>query len=227
MPVSTAISYSPPIPGVVDVWVVRLGDDHGPADPADPADAARASRFLNPVDRRRFERAHQSLRSIACAYSAAALASVPNQRPALADAAIELSLAHVDDLALVAVAATSVGVDVETLDIPHDDLEDMAAFTLSTPEQHAWYAATDRRLAFQRSWVRKEAVLKASGVGIGDVPLPEVEVNATCEQPRVTGPFGSDLTLVDLDPCPGFVGAVAVAADSASVSVRDWFGSCA
>ena len=89
-------------------------------------------------------------------------------RPVLADPGpgLEFSLSRAAGLALVALAPTPVGVDVEALPDP-GTVDDVAP--LLHPAEQARIA--DARLAarpaaFARAWTRKEAYLKALGSGI-------------------------------------------------------------
>ncbi|MGW0872699.1 4'-phosphopantetheinyl transferase superfamily protein [Streptomyces sp. NPDC002740] len=90
--------------------------------------------------------------------------------------------------ALVGVAVRrggEVGLDVEE---SHGDMDvDSAArVALSDPELAALYArpAAERPLAFLRTWTRKEAVLKALGVGLS-VPLRELELSPPDKPPTI------------------------------------------
>ncbi|MER5193420.1 4'-phosphopantetheinyl transferase family protein [Streptomyces sp. NPDC002755] len=90
--------------------------------------------------------------------------------------------------ALVGVAVRrgrEVGLDVEE---SHGDLDvDSAArVALSDPELAALYArpAAERPPAFLRTWTRKEAVLKALGVGLS-VPLRELELSPPDKPPTI------------------------------------------
>ncbi|SEQ91048.1 4'-phosphopantetheinyl transferase [Streptomyces radiopugnans] len=79
-----------------------------------------------------------------------------------------ISISHTTGLGLLAVSPFPVGVDVEAVrQVRTDELAD----TTTTPaERHALLAqppGTARSTAFLRCWTRKEAVLKATGVGIG------------------------------------------------------------
>lgn len=210
-------------PSAVDVWVVGL--DEGRIASSDDADALRAARYINLCDRRRFAAAHGALCAIAAEYGCDHVEAHANARPLASRSGVELSLAHADDVAVVAVAGARVGVDVEHAELPADELNGMATFTLSARERAAWLVAPDRALAFQRSWARKEAVLKLLGRGIAEVALPEIEVTAGHERPALLNPHPLGVGhagLVDLDPAPGFVGAVAVALDTPQLELRHW-----
>jgi phosphopantetheinyl transferase len=61
--------------------------------------------------------------------------------------------------------------------------------------------------------VRKEAVLKARGEGLGDRSLCELDVSAD----RV-----DELTLVDLDLGPSHLAAAAITPPAVQITLKDW-----
>jgi 4'-phosphopantetheinyl transferase len=202
----------------VDVWAVSLAIDTVDGDILSAAERERRDHLVGD-QRLRFERRHAALREIASRYVGASPAEVAlvaerGEKPRLVDGSFALSLADSEALALVAVARARVGVDVEPVgDLPLPELDDLAAFTLSERERVAWRTAADPLLAYQRSWTRKEAYLKAIGEGLDRHLAVEVEVSAGSEAPRllsVAGQTVSGWTLMDLDPAPGFVGALAI-----------------
>ncbi|APC36316.1 MULTISPECIES: 4'-phosphopantetheinyl transferase superfamily protein [Nocardiopsis] len=80
----------------------------------------------------------------------------------------ELSVSHSGEWVVLALAReVPVGVDVERVS-PARDLEGLAGYTLGEPEQRAWerLSPADRVGAFFRYWARKEALLKATGLGL-------------------------------------------------------------
>ncbi|MCX5386328.1 4'-phosphopantetheinyl transferase superfamily protein [Streptomyces sp. NBC_00083] len=78
-----------------------------------------------------------------------------------------ISISHTHGCGMLAVARVPVGVDVEGVrDFP---VEELAPATLTESERQVVLGADEgsaRTRAFLRSWTRKEAVLKAVGVGI-------------------------------------------------------------
>ncbi|HEX4033593.1 MAG TPA: 4'-phosphopantetheinyl transferase superfamily protein [Solirubrobacteraceae bacterium] len=167
---------------------------------------------------RRFARAHAGLRRIVAEYQGVAPRAVEmvapyGRAPRTAVGDLELSLSHSDGVALVAVASTPVGVDLEAVAVADgagDDLESMAELTLSPRELARFRAtATEAQARFWlRSWTRKEAWLKAHDRGISEQALCEVDVSAESVDAH---------TLIDLAPAGPFVGAIAVAHPRARV----------
>jgi len=114
-----------------------------------------------------------------------AAGAVPT-KPALAGAGggavsgldLRFNLSHTSGLALIAVAlGREVGVDVER-NRPLKEMEAMAQSVFSSEEMQLWLrlTAVERFEAFYRVWTRKEAYLKAIGLGLyrelKDVTVP-------------------------------------------------------
>lgn len=214
-----------PAVGTVDVWRVMLpprGDADIGADIAVLSHDERTRLELRRgTVRQRFARAHAALRRILAAYEGVAPVAVEVSTPygsaPQTRTGLELSLSHSGDVALVAVAATAVGVDVESLEVAErlsDDLEDVAEMTLSDRElQILTHSAPHARpAAWLRSWTRKEAWMKANGAGLADQSLPEVDVSRDVLAGHA---------LVDLTPADRYVGAVALAHPSVRVNWKE------
>jgi 4'-phosphopantetheinyl transferase len=180
----------------VYVWVLRL-----PQSDVEPsalrllsaAERAALEHFALMRDRRRYGWSHVALRLVLAEWldrdpANVELARGPSGKPRVTGSAVEFSLAHAGDLALVACGSRAVGVDVEPVRV----LDDPSLFT---PAEKARVDAGDGI----RLWTRKEALLKATGEGLLGRRTDEVETDG------VPG-----WRIVDLDPAPGYVGAVAV-----------------
>jgi 4'-phosphopantetheinyl transferase len=130
-------------------------------------------------------------------------------KPQLGDeSGIRFNLSHSGPFALIAVSAgREVGVDVEVMSSDRD-LVRLAEIALSPAEAAAVRdAGPDQVPAFYEAWVRKEAVAKCLGVGLG-APLPPDPVFVNT-----------------LEVGPGMKAALAVAgAEPAQVALR---GACA
>ncbi|MEV5899188.1 4'-phosphopantetheinyl transferase superfamily protein [Streptomyces sp. NPDC052127] len=99
---------------------------------------------------------------------------------------VAFSVTHSGALVGVAVCrGGEVGLDVEESHADMD-VDSAARVALSDAELAALYArpTVERQPAFLRTWTRKEAVLKALGVGLG-VPLRELEVSGPEHPPAV------------------------------------------
>jgi 4'-phosphopantetheinyl transferase len=127
---------------------------------------------------------------------------------------VAFSVAHAGDLALFAICrGTEIGVDIEHRSTAGGDVIVERFFSVSEREQYSRLPDADRPLSFLRGWTRKEAYLKASGVGLSR-PLSDVEVTiAPGEPPRLVTTGGadqaSDWWLADVPSRGSYVGAVA------------------
>lgn len=210
-------------PGISEIHLWQIDASVLPAAPAlSRPEAERAERRLGAA-RVEFIAAHDGLRRIIASYldcepQGVALRCDPGEPPHLASGAIELSLSHRDGVALVAVARAAVGVDIERADsIPEDEVGDLAEFILDDAERAELgsFAAAEQPRQLARLFARKEAAMKALGLGLGDVSLRDVAVGDGSLLPG-----GRALTVRDLDLRDGFVGAVATSAQAPQFRLR-------
>jgi 4'-phosphopantetheinyl transferase len=185
----------------------------------------RGARFVFERDRFRFLACRGRLRAILAGYLDIQPREVrflygPHGKPALElppNGPLFFNVSHSEDLALVAVRrGGEIGVDLERLR-PIAEAEAIAR-RYFTPREHAALAAAapeEKTSAFFRCWTRKEALLKAMGVGIG-FPLDSLEVNLEPDvPPRLLSFPGQALAGADawrlfhLEPHSEFVGALA------------------
>jgi 4'-phosphopantetheinyl transferase len=210
--------------GAVHVWRWRL--DQGLPDRSVLAadEQLRADRFRFDPDRQSFVVARSGMRRIlgrylTCDPGAIEFSYGSHGKPFLADGAIAFNLSHSGDWALLAVASDrAVGVDIERIK-PVAELEKLTARFLMAAEHERIVALdeADRLLAFFRTWTCKEAYLKATGEGLGQ--LKSLEVAAPPQLPvQLVSPIGWDLQEL---PLPfGYVGAVVC--DRRSAINPDW-----
>lgn len=190
-----------------------LSDDEG----------ARANAFVFERDRRRFIVAHARMRELLAAYAGGGriLFGVgPNGKPELQDTPhLRFSLSHSHELALLAVAReVDVGVDVEAV---RPIAMEIGERFFSKAEQEALrnVAPQQRLFAFYSCWTRKEAFLKALGVGL-ERDLGSFTVSIAQDAPAITYLHDDDTacwSLSHLEPTEGYVGALAARATGMSV----------
>lgn len=214
----------------VHVWRVAL-------DPPSPW-VERFEAVLSPVERARADRYHRAgdrarcvvgrgwLRTLLGRY----LADDPGRlefrygrqgKPELAGPAgvppLRFNLAHSRDLALLAVVqGRQVGIDMEAIR-PLADADRIIARFFSPRERAAYLSLPEpeRPDAFFRAWTRKEAYLKATGLGLS-LALDQFAVALAPGEParlvHVEGrPHEPERwALHDLEPGPGFTAALAV-----------------
>lgn len=159
----------------VDVWQVDLDEPGWQTHAAVLSDdeRQRASRFLRALHRQRFTHARTALRHVLACYVADGdprmlITYGEFGKPQLADAAVHFNVSHSEGLALIAVAAVEVGVDVESMqraafDINHLDRQICSAAEL---QQLHGLPAARRAAALYRLWTQKEAWSKHSGHGL-------------------------------------------------------------
>jgi 4'-phosphopantetheinyl transferase len=182
----------------------------------------RAGRYLHRPAREQFIAARAGLRLLLGRYLALDPACITfthgrTGKPALAGGGLYFNVSHTQGLALIAVTRRGeVGVDVERLRAMPTHL-DMAGRFFSPGE-----AAALRRLppgateaAFYHVWTRKEAFLKATGLGLAH-GLERFEVSVPPDDParirHIDGDpaAGARWSLTALEPAPGYVGALAI-----------------
>lgn len=147
-----------------------------------PDEMFRADRLLDPHKRKRFIASRGLLREILSRYLCIKAEEIhfaigEHGKPRLSDNKsdndrLHFNLSHSGDLFLLAVAADrEVGIDVEQIgnDTPYADL---ALLAFSPEEQQELRVLPDhlQRAAFYRCWTRKEACLKACGMGFALMP---------------------------------------------------------
>ncbi len=192
---------------------------------------AHARRFAFERDRRRFLAAHAALRQLLAQHTDLPGASLrfvqgPFGKPELAgDAAgFHFNLSHSGPLALVAFhPATNIGVDVESIrHMPDAALLAEAHFTEDECEALALLHGQERDRAFLHCWTRKEACLKAVGLGLGlDTRCFHVGIEADARSVWLPATVGSQrIALSSFALGPSALGALATAYRHGSAAVH-------
>jgi 4'-phosphopantetheinyl transferase len=177
----------PALAAEAHVWCADLDRERYAALELPAHEQERASRIRSDRNRQRWVAARQALRLVLARY----LGQDPERiefslgehgKPALAASPppLHFNISHSGELALIALALErEVGVDVEGID-RRRRVTELARVGLKPGEAAAVRAAHAERQAdvFYDAWVRREAVAKCLGVGLGE-PLPQVPV-AVC-----------------------------------------------
>lgn len=201
------------------MWSARVRRQEDLLDaPLTVQERERAARMARPLDRARHLSGRALLRWAVAgelgvdARYVVLSAPGPGQRPTVRDAAIHVSVAHSGHVVVVAACREAeVGVDVERT------VRGMRADTL-----RRWLPGAEEPLGgwdpdrMTASWVRREAVLKATGRGLA-VARPALRLSRADEPAWVVGsraplPPASAFALVDLAAPAGYRAAVAVVA---------------
>jgi 4'-phosphopantetheinyl transferase len=225
-------------PDQVDVWRIRL---NLPVDIMDRLESTlsedekeRAARFHFAADRDRFIAAHGGLRDVLSRY----LHCAPNQfsfsknsygKPALHDHQLEFNLSYSGDFALIATSPErKVGIDVER--IRSGISSHVIAQQYFSKQEFAELQSLPlerRETAFFTCWTRKEAYIKAQGLGLS-LALESFDVSLTANEPallRTTRPDSQEATRwtlfsLDVDPC--YQAAAAVHGPHPEFRLWDW-----
>ncbi|MDZ7269880.1 MAG: 4'-phosphopantetheinyl transferase superfamily protein [candidate division KSB1 bacterium] len=204
----------------------------------DAGETQRAARFYFDKDRRRFIVAHAAMRMILGAYlqldpAGLQLGRNAYGKPELQDnrtaVAVRFNLSHSGELALFAVARDrNLGVDVEQVR-PVQELLQLAQrfFTPQEVNVLRQIPAEGRLLAFFNCWTRKEAFIKANGMGLS-LPLDQFEVTCAPGEPARLlrhPPAGGELapwSLHAFTPAEGYVAALAVQGELQWLKCWQW-----
>lgn len=154
-----------------------------------PEEEARRDGFYQARDRQAFTLCRAGLRRRLGAALGLAPAELrfregPYGKPHLRDGGLGFNLSHSGDLALIAITElAAVGVDIER-ERPLSDLQQLAARYFSPAEQEALrqLPADLQTEAFFHGWSRKEAFIKAIGLGLS-FPLERFDVSLDPRQP--------------------------------------------
>ncbi len=210
----------------VHVWTIDLNAPPAASAPClDEREIERARRFVRADDARRYERAHVALRAIVGAYlgcepARVAFAEQARGKPRLIGprTGLHFNLSHSKDLALLALgAADELGVDVEAVraDLPGVDLA-AAVLDARELEQLAERPEDAQAEPFVTCWTRKEACLKAVGLGLSLEPRG---LHAGLEPRPMRMRVGMrELELVSLSVRPGYRAALAAVGGLGGVS---------
>lgn len=195
----------PPTPSAeVHVWRAELDAPGWPGAELLPApERERAAVILRPEPARRWVASRWALRDVLGRYlgehpAAIALRTGDHGKPELAERPERLAfnLSHSTGLVLIAVTAGGqVGIDLERVDADRDLLA-LAERGLDREAAAAVRAAAgrdERAAVFYAGWVRREALVKCLGGGLG-MPPPLAPI-----------------ALAALDPGPGYAAALALA----------------
>lgn len=213
----------------IHLWAWRLLGTRTSREPdlseLDPQETDRCLRFHYLRDRANFAVCHRNMRHILAAYlhqPAASLVFTTGQggKPCLRDG-LQFNLSHCAGAGMLAVAWNiEVGIDVEA---PRPVKHEVATRYFSKVElqQLAELSPDEWPQGFLRCWTRKEALLKAEGVGLR-IPLNAFDVSLGKDDPLLLG-FRSPATfhhpwkLYNVAPWQEFTACLAAAAPPAAI----------
>lgn len=215
-------------PNQVHVWSANLDESRGAIDrwrdTMSHDELLRSNRFHFEMDRCRFIAARGLLRELLGGYLQSSAREVafdyrPQGKPVLRHTwgeSIHFNVSHSQGHALFAFSrGRELGIDLERIrsDI---DCEQLSERCFSPVERQLLNAVSShlRRRAFFACWTRKEAYVKATGLGL-TLPLEEFDVSVDPGMPALLSSrqFPVDVnrcTMQELTPAPDFVGCLAV-----------------
>ncbi|HEY0270525.1 MAG TPA: 4'-phosphopantetheinyl transferase superfamily protein [Sphingomonas sp.] len=219
----------------IGLWLLDLAMPPGRLDALtallDDEEHARAARFRHARDRDRFIARRGQLRLLLAAEGAGDAGAIRYTRnahgkPALADRPdLRFNLSYSGDVALCAVArGVEVGCDIAWRDPALADPR-VARRLFAAAEWRALEALPpDRRTeGFFNCWTRKEAFIKALGLGVSH-PLGSFAVTLAPGDPARIISGGDGWSIASFAPAPGYQAALAAAGDAAAAAAPPrWF----
>jgi 4'-phosphopantetheinyl transferase len=219
--------------GEVHAWRFALGED-GPVvveREVNADDLERADRFVFERDRSRFLRARHVMRDLLGAYVGGepqghAIVYGPYGKPGVdPELGIGFNVSHSGDHGLIAFArGAEVGVDIEEVCL-REGMRGLVGTVMSPDEEAALRDIPDAAFAlpFLTCWTRKEACLKALGVGLAmDPRTVSVGIRAVRSHVSVPPAGSMDVEVTSLFQDGRCVGALAVAGGYTRAHLLEW-----
>lgn len=161
----------------IDFWKVYIPDHLHKLDQLSallsPDEKSRAARYHQQKDKNRFVIGRSMLRQILSYYISRPPIEIRilkgmNNKPYVShDFPIEFNLSYSREYIVVGIASQPIGVDIEFIH-PDFDYKLLLDACFMTPEIKVIVNAPDPQQEFFLFWTRKEALLKATAVGLGD-----------------------------------------------------------
>lgn len=188
-----------------------------------PDEQQRADRYRQVADRQRYIAGRGLLRILMGLYLDQPPAGVvigigPNQKPELTNHPDwHINVTHAGNWVLIAAGHVPVGIDVEDYK-PDFPVASLLPVTFGPDEQQHILMSSDAVSLFYRFWTRKEALLKATGLGVGaDLPaVPCVDGNHELPAKDIGAAKAGCWTVLGFILPDGSPAAVAVALPAAS-----------
>jgi len=227
----------------IDVWRASL--DNSAAEISalwnllSVAEQHRARQFHREIDSTRYIVCRGTLRSLLAEYTSTPprlvpIRVLPNGKPSLPigrnTQTLHFNLSHCGGRALFAFSDHEVGIDIQRVET-NDDLPRVVANFFSPGEVATFdrLEESERERFFFRTWVRKEAYLKATGEGLRTDPAKLFVGDLQDGEVRLTDQEGTThvdraYQVYDIDGLKEHVGAIAVAAPLCPPTIRilDW-----
>jgi 4'-phosphopantetheinyl transferase len=224
----------------VHVWCASLDDAAYPIEAYDKLltdkERERAKRFVMKRDRNRYVFSKGMLKTLIKSYTGLGPDKLqylsgpygkPNLDAGLSKGRLSFNMAESAGYALFAFTQNrEIGVDIERIrDIP--EIERIVSLFFSEGEQaeFASLPPQEKKQAFFNGWTRKEAFIKALGVGLS-MPLSKFGISLAAGNPVSLVYLDKDIasrgqwTILDVSPLPEFSAALAV--EGSGFIIRSW-----
>lgn len=185
----------------------------------------RADRFRHASDRARYIIAHGLLRAVLGQY----LGRPPQDivlvrgefgKPFIPGHPVHFNLSDTKDAVLVALARHPIGADIETMNRDTDHKR-VADHYFTTPEVESINVAPDGKRRFLELWTRKEAVLKACGVGLMD-DLHSLNVGEAFNEMTISHPDFVRMAAEEYHVRTGYVGTDHLVSIASALPIGHW-----
>ncbi len=145
-------------------------------------------------------------------FSSLIIETSPSGKPYLKDyPSLFFNLSHTDNLILIAIANSPVGVDVEKNE-RNADKEAIIKHFFSEREQQSFFSQPEeeRQLAFVKGWTRKEAILKTTGEGLSSMKNYEVSFEPKTDIPIINSISVNNFKIKDFTPKDGYAACLSL-----------------
>lgn len=203
----------------VDIWKINVSSHlqyiNDLLGILEPAEIMRADKYYKEADRNRFIISRGSLRIILSRYLKQPAAAIrfkfmANNKPYInypAAAELHFNLSDSADNVIIAVAKSHVGIDIEFIK-PGFRYHDILNSNFSIPEAN-YINRHDSLKRFFLLWTRKEAILKATGIGLTDhlKLIPSLDGEHLMDGDLLS--TTANWQLSSFDPCEGYIATIA------------------
>lgn len=181
----------------------------------DDSELNRAKRYHFEKDRNRFIICRVLLKFVLARHTRQDIANIQidtnsNKKPYLiSDKTIHFNLSHTEDLALIALYDSAIGIDLEIKNSDYK-FQDVLTHVYSNAEIKYILNSENQINTFYKFWTRKEAIVKATGIGINEhlLQIPAMDGHHKVESNIIGGV--KNLNVLSFDVEDAHVASIAV-----------------
>lgn len=165
--------------GTVHIWPVNLAQSHWDdwAFVLSPEEQHKAQQFKPPTLQHHQRRSRIALRLILAQHTHQApqdldIQTTPMGKPFLPKHSLHFNLSHSGEQALIGIANTPIGIDIEYIKMDSKNVQELAPSVMHPMElaQFLKLSGREQIVFFYTQWTQKEAYLKAIGTGLLQAP---------------------------------------------------------